>query len=218
MSISGLLVLMVFLQTVSTEELEETVCQDEIAELDCPSGHTVQVKTAMFGRTDKRICKRRNIPNPDNCTAPNTLSIMQEKCNLKQSCRVHATTNLFGDPCNHFSYLRVTYTCPTNYEFLRIIRCEHEVSEIECPEQQKIKIMNVLYGRKNQHTCHPTEFSMNAALETNNCASKSASDVVENMCNGLNNCRVWVESVQFNKDDGCPTTFKYLEIDYLCVD
>lgn len=92
-------------------EQNALTCEGSTQTLQCPSGTTIKVTDASYGRHDQTTCPHSAMSDT-NCHASNSLSIVSEKCDHKQTCSVDATNNVFGDPCGGtYKYLQVTYNC-----------------------------------------------------------------------------------------------------------
>ena len=82
----------------------------------CPLNYVISVTSANFGRTADNggFCSNDldHHDHNDNCHSPNSFSIVQQKCDTKNLCRVGANTAIFGDPCyGTLKYLEVRYAC-----------------------------------------------------------------------------------------------------------
>uniref|UniRef100_A0A224XE34 Putative galactoside-binding lectin n=1 Tax=Panstrongylus lignarius TaxID=156445 RepID=A0A224XE34_9HEMI len=219
MYIKGLLIMVVFLQTAASEEepgdvFYELVCEDEDMHLKCPKGYTIEILFAMFGKKNYKICYQPGI-QIENCEAKNASIIAQNKCNLRQQCYLSADTDLFGDPCGEdtHKYLDVAYRCLKNNNIVSFTICEHERFTIECPLANRIKIVNAFYGRKNGITCT----NHNTGHDSLKCDSKTALEIVASNCDHSKKCSVTVNNELFG-DPCIPETFKYFELDYLCIE
>ena len=81
--------------------------------LECPSGSTVKIVSANYGRTNSGYCQRYN-HQKDTCASkqPDTNQKVNSQCNNKQKCNVSASNAVFGDPCpGIYKYLEVWYLC-----------------------------------------------------------------------------------------------------------
>uniref|UniRef100_A0A224XH89 Putative galactoside-binding lectin n=1 Tax=Panstrongylus lignarius TaxID=156445 RepID=A0A224XH89_9HEMI len=213
MYIIGLLVLAGYFLTVNTDEiLNELVCENEEMEFTCPKGYTIEILSAMYGRKDRRICSDPK-KNDTDCEAYGSNVKISDRCNLRQQCRILADSTLFGNPCvGYRKYLQVSYRCLRNHDILSRITCEYEQFKVKCPPDHFIKIVNALYGKKNPLTC----YRKTNRQYTNKCGdSLTATDILASRCDNSNNCSVMAENKVFG--DPCVFTYKYLEVDYLCL-
>ncbi|TRY92076.1 hypothetical protein DNTS_029043 [Danionella cerebrum] len=76
----------------------------------------IQITSASFGRTDRRVCSRGHPEHElrnTNCVSPNALApVSQRFCNGQQSCELYGTSDIFTDPCpGTYKYLTVSYYC-----------------------------------------------------------------------------------------------------------
>ncbi|XP_035681660.1 uncharacterized protein LOC118419400 [Branchiostoma floridae] len=100
--------------TITYLDLEtRRVCEGGILTISCPAGKTINIVSAMYGRTQgPEVCPHPTIGNT-NCISKTSLSYMRSKCQGKSRCSVAADNGRFGDPCMPFTYkyLEVEYTC-----------------------------------------------------------------------------------------------------------
>uniref|UniRef100_A0A224XD11 Putative rhamnose-binding lectin-like protein n=1 Tax=Panstrongylus lignarius TaxID=156445 RepID=A0A224XD11_9HEMI len=214
MSISNLLVLMVFLQTVSTEETIRVIActHDKRLNLVCPKGHTINILTAMYGATDEKVCHKvpNNLTFVANCVAKNSFSIVKDKCNLRQRCAFETFSFVFGEPCGDYKYLEVTYQCLRNFNIMTSVTCQYYKFHLECPRGEVIKIVNAMYGQLNSLFC-----SLDSRDITSNKCVSYKTELLEERCNNLNSCTMRVNEKYLGNP--CIGVFKYLEADYMCV-
>lgn len=89
-------------------------CENSIVNLACPDKTSIRVVTASYGRDDYITCPHLHI-RTDDCSAANSLTIVQSQCDGRQLCNVRASNSIFGDPCvNTYKYLKVKYICEKN--------------------------------------------------------------------------------------------------------
>jgi len=90
--------------------------------------------------------------------------------------------------------------------------CEHKTLQIGCPAGKLISIENAFYGRSERSTCN-----VGSKWMTNTrCSSRGASDRVEKLCNGEQNCKVIASNSFFG--DPCVGTYKYMRLSWTCVE
>ena len=77
--------------------------------LSCPMSTVLNIRSAIYGRTDKSRCNQVSVTN---CKLDVT-SLISTKCGGKNHCSLKATNSLMGsDPCRTVpKYLEVDYTC-----------------------------------------------------------------------------------------------------------
>ncbi|XP_035664311.1 uncharacterized protein LOC118407864 [Branchiostoma floridae] len=96
---------------LATKEETAFACWKASLHLSCPSGKTLTIDYANWGRTTSThfcTCFTCDI----NCRAANSLSIMRGVCEGEQQCTVTASDHVFGDPCpGTQKYLETTYRC-----------------------------------------------------------------------------------------------------------
>ena len=84
-------------------------CEGNYVSLSCPSGYTIHVHYARYGRDDTSTCSSSS---NSNCNSGSSMSKVGGACAGKRSCSVKAHNDVFGDPCRKTpKYLRVRYTC-----------------------------------------------------------------------------------------------------------
>ena len=86
-------------------------CEGRPASMSCPSGQTVSVISASYGRHNAHTCPHSAVSN-QNCHASNSLEKVKSQCDGRRSCSPHASHHTFGDPCGGtYKYLEAAYTC-----------------------------------------------------------------------------------------------------------
>ena len=88
------------------------VCEHITRIILCPPRSTINVLRANYGRTEgASVCPSPSIRTTD-CSAPNSLTIVQRWCQGRRRCHLKAQNMFFGDPCMFtHKYLEVDYTC-----------------------------------------------------------------------------------------------------------
>jgi len=95
---------------------ESISCEGKASKISCPTGTTIKVNGANYGRTEDEVCPNYQILVTD-CTAKNSTKIVSKSCDAKESCQVRASHYIFGDPCLYtYKYLRVNYKCVETHE------------------------------------------------------------------------------------------------------
>ncbi|XP_072178337.1 L-rhamnose-binding lectin CSL3-like [Diadema setosum] len=91
---------------------QERVCEHSTLNLSCPSGQTIIIGDALYGRTTgASVCPSSSI-RTENCRASSSLFRVKNSCEGRNSCSVAATNGVFGDPCvGTYKYLEVQYDC-----------------------------------------------------------------------------------------------------------
>lgn len=86
-------------------------CEGRPASMSCPSGQTVSVISASYGRHNAHTCPHSAVSN-QNCHASNSLEKVKSQCDGRRSCSPRASHHTFGDPCGGtYKYLEAAYTC-----------------------------------------------------------------------------------------------------------
>lgn len=132
----------------------------------------------------------------------------------------------FGDFCpNIFKYLMVEYCCIDSFTTSSTtsttttatrsgytIACEGSNLELSCPSNQAIKISYANYGRlDNSICCYDPSLCLNI-----NCVSSNATLIASSYCSSKSSCSLPAYNSFFS--DPCGGTYKYLKVDYDCVD
>ncbi|XP_072028695.1 uncharacterized protein [Amphiura filiformis] len=87
------------------------VCEGDTFSLTCNNEERIIITSAMYGRQMYTLCPTTNM-NTLSCAANNSLAIVQEVCDGKQSCNINASSEVFGDPCSGTDkYLQIEYEC-----------------------------------------------------------------------------------------------------------
>ena len=80
-------------------------------EIKCPEGQLIFVADAMYGRQSINVCPTI-WDKETNCKSDLSLSVVRANCHMKNSCKITARTDAFGDPCPGVrKYLQVRYQC-----------------------------------------------------------------------------------------------------------
>ena len=100
---------------MTEEDDEETLysCEGQVLSISCGE-KVAKIVRANFGRFSIAVCNDQVKTNLSvNCFAPDTLTILEEKCNYRHSCQVDSAVETFGaDPCPETAkYLEVHYVC-----------------------------------------------------------------------------------------------------------
>ncbi|XP_065827341.1 uncharacterized protein [Oscarella lobularis] len=195
------------------------VCEHKPLTLVCPTGKVIQLKKAVYGRTEFKPCPHPARSNL-NCRASNSFGIVNGRCKNRRSCSVSASNGVFGDPCRGtFKYLEVSWTCkdspvapppppPQNDEHLLV--CEHKPLKLVCPTGKVIQLKKAVYGRTEFKPCpHPARSNLN-------CRASNSFGIVNGRCKNRRSCSVSASNGVFG--DPCRGTFKYLEVSWTCKD
>merc|ERR1712002_86949 len=90
-----------------------TTCEGQKLSLECPEGEVIMVNSSNYGRllSGEEMCPHNSIWDHE-CRAQNSLEIVTDKCDGKNSCDVKAKNKVFGDPCRYtYKYLEVSHAC-----------------------------------------------------------------------------------------------------------
>ena len=91
--------------------MKEIVCEGQSSTISCPSGSTIHVIYANYGRIAVSVCPHLAVGDTS-CSAVNSLSKVQEVCQGQTSCTLASNNAVFTDPCvGIHKYLEVDYIC-----------------------------------------------------------------------------------------------------------
>ncbi|XP_064638585.1 collagen alpha-1(XIV) chain-like [Lineus longissimus] len=78
----------------------------------CYGGGTMQIVSAMWGRMSLWTCRTGNYRKTGCRETVKATATVKRLCNAKTTCRLSATTALFGEPCKGVSkYIEIKYKC-----------------------------------------------------------------------------------------------------------
>ncbi len=102
-----------------------------------------------------------------------------------------------------------------------VVACEHKLYQLNyCSVGTYIRILNVFYGRKDKFTCSQAckgdATCVAKRLSNTACSLPNALKIIEDICNGLNNCSFTLKG-GINILDPCAGVFKYAIINYDCI-
>ncbi|XP_077863043.1 L-rhamnose-binding lectin CSL3-like [Saccoglossus kowalevskii] len=192
----------------------ELVCEHQTLHLECDCGF-IHILSANYGRKDGVTCG--GPIKTTNCSATTSYNIVYDVCDGEISCDVVAENGVFGDPCvGTFKYLEVKYHCNQISGELAtstVIVCQNEgVLELNCFDKS-IHIVSANYGRtEDDSTC---SYHHTHVIDTN-CYAANSLSIVQTYCEGVSTCGVLSATNVFGTDP-CPSTHKYLEVEYVCV-
>ncbi|CAH3014043.1 unnamed protein product [Porites evermanni] len=86
-----------------------SICENKKGILRCPGTQTITIKFANYGRTRFFKC---GMGFNTKCISETSLKIVSDLCNGKNSCVLHASDDVFGDPCSWTKkYLALYWEC-----------------------------------------------------------------------------------------------------------
>ncbi|XP_022238293.1 latrophilin Cirl-like isoform X1 [Limulus polyphemus] len=88
-------------------------CEGSSLHIVCDNGSLIRLIRANYGRFSISICNDHGaLEWSVNCMSPLSFRVMQDSCGMKRSCRIPASTTVFGDPCPRTTkYLEAHYQC-----------------------------------------------------------------------------------------------------------
>uniref|UniRef100_A0A668UCC9 SUEL-type lectin domain-containing protein n=1 Tax=Oreochromis aureus TaxID=47969 RepID=A0A668UCC9_OREAU len=96
-------------------------CEGSQAKLQCGEFFffILVIHRADYGRHDQTTCSNLQsdcMLRDVLCSSPESIKVVAESCNGKNSCTISATSSVFGNPCfGTYKYLEVDYTCQCKY-------------------------------------------------------------------------------------------------------
>lgn len=184
------------------------VCEHRRKSIACPRGLVINIKNAVYGRSDRKTCPHSSI-RTTSCKASSSLARVRSRCQSKRSCSLHASNSVFGDPCvGTYKYLTVSFNCVRPLRPTQVVACENRQRTIRCSAGRKIRILYANYGRTDRGTC-PSRY-----IRTTSCFASSSVSKVRAACNNKNSCILKPYNSVFG--DPCGGTYKYLFVRYVC--
>ena len=87
------------------------ICADQNGFIRCEKGTKIKIISAVYGRTDDKLCPYGDT-NTRTCRSLTSDIKVKWSCNGYKTCHLHASDQIFGDPCQNVSkYLEVKYRC-----------------------------------------------------------------------------------------------------------
>jgi len=188
-----------------------TICERTSQTISCPSGQSITILSARYGRSSGGgICPGANDFN-NNCPGrpTNDLSSVAALCNGKNSCPLTPSNDIFTDPCyGTYKYLGLNYICSGQ----GVIICEGSSASLSCSSGKVIQITSAHFGRTTDGSTCP-----GANSDVTTCEGNPTSDMtaVTGLCNKKTSCVLTPTDTLFG--DPCYGTYKYLAATYQCV-
>uniref|UniRef100_A0A4W4E1A1 SUEL-type lectin domain-containing protein n=1 Tax=Electrophorus electricus TaxID=8005 RepID=A0A4W4E1A1_ELEEL len=181
-----------------------------VQHLSCDTG-LINVMSAIYGRTDKRICTTgRPFSEIQNTACVLKIPIISARCNGLRQCEFKTDTLGSPDPCNGTDkYYNTTYNCIKGHVS---VTCEDGYSTLDCGNDV-IQIINANYGRTDSTTC--SHGLPDTILADTNCYASGTLSIVATKCNGKSSCTVQASNTTFK--DPCFGTSKYLTVSHHCL-
>ena len=107
-----------FISVLSSVSLDYSrhACVDEVFEMECPTGHFLVIKSAIWGRQNTDKCFVEDSSVVTSCVADVT-TIIGALCDGNGSCDIVVDPEEYGaDPCPETSkYLQISFACESKY-------------------------------------------------------------------------------------------------------
>ncbi|XP_057175713.1 L-rhamnose-binding lectin CSL3-like [Triplophysa rosa] len=88
------------------------ICQDKSSDISCEGRRRLHIHFANYGRRDKVTCPCRDPKAMSTMCISSETRNLQNKCNGKKHCQLHASNSNFIDRCPRIhKYLEVSYSC-----------------------------------------------------------------------------------------------------------
>ncbi|RMX49275.1 hypothetical protein pdam_00011226, partial [Pocillopora damicornis] len=89
---------------------ERSICQNERETITCYGRRKIKIILAYYGRKKAFKC---GFGLDTNCEAKGSEAKIKEACDGKNTCKLHASNDVFGNPCPTWSskYIQVKYQC-----------------------------------------------------------------------------------------------------------
>jgi hypothetical protein len=99
------------LKVNNAREARAPTCEGKAVTYSCPSGKSLDIFAASYGRHDGTTCPHSAVSDT-HCNAAKSTKVVKDLCDGKATCQVSATNGVFGDPCvGTYKYLTVRYSC-----------------------------------------------------------------------------------------------------------
>lgn len=202
-----------FVAVDSTSSSSALVCEGSQLTIKCDKG-LINVIKANYGRLSSCECNFNGIAPiyTTNCMSTNSVEIVKAKCSNKPTCSVHATNEVFGDPCfDTHKYLEVEYQC---IESTSAHVCEGNMLNITC-DKGLIDVIEANYGRLSRSQCTHND-NEPQPIYTTICISPNSLNILKAQCSNKPSCSVQAKNEVFG--DPCDGTSKYLQVEYRCIE
>jgi uncharacterized protein YxeA len=119
----AIVVAVLWTNTVTGQTQSTIACEGSTLKFNCPASQTIQVTSAVYGRSDSSICcNDANVCKNTNCKTDVT-TIVSGICNLLNICSIPGASGLFGDPCVGTSkYVKVDYNCVSGIDSINYVK------------------------------------------------------------------------------------------------
>ncbi|XP_001641113.3 uncharacterized protein LOC5521307 [Nematostella vectensis] len=95
----------------------------------------------------------------------------------------------------------------------RRIVCQNATDTIQCPNNERINILNAEYGDMEQSNCYAPQ--NDAMVTPQTCQTPGAYESVKTNCDDMENCQLSANNELFG--DECESDRKYLDVTYNCL-
>ncbi|EDO49050.1 predicted protein, partial [Nematostella vectensis] len=90
--------------------------------------------------------------------------------------------------------------------------CQNATDTIQCPNNERINILNAEYGDMEQSNCYAPQ--NDAMVTPQTCQTPGAYESVKTNCDDMENCQLSANNELFG--DECESDRKYLDVTYNC--
>ncbi|CAG7680673.1 unnamed protein product [Allacma fusca] len=200
-------------------------CDEEWMSLRCPTGTTISVQLAQYGRNSRLPSLCQSSPSHSDlqshsessnvtCQWPAAMQTVVGYCQRKSNCKFQTSPQTFGgDPCPGIrKYVEVAYKCRPS-EFKSVIGCEDEVIQLKCNWSSRLAIYSANYGRTEYESVQCPQPN---GVPEESCLSSFATETVMQICHGKRQCALSADPTTFGSP--CkPESRMYLKVIHTCV-
>ncbi|XP_071486573.1 zonadhesin-like [Diadema antillarum] len=198
-------------EVIEYPRMHAVVTEGQVMKLDC-GDYMLDILDVGYGSLEL-VCEGED----EVCDALSSRAMVLEMCQGYQKCAIPACDRLFGDPCfTRRHYLSVYYTCRRHpavkhprLPYRKVICQDHPVM-LNC-RGGYINVLTASYGRSAGR-----EICAHDNIADQSCHEPTSRAVVMKLCQGHEKCEIWANARTF--PDPCPNTYKYLEVQYECLD
>ncbi|XP_061536567.1 latrophilin-like protein 1 [Phycodurus eques] len=132
-------------------------------------------------------------------------------CDGLQRCRLPKPNSQMFVCDKTDNFIQIKYKCHKRLPAVKkVVACEKETAHLQCDPSKDLMIIRAKYGRFDEHLCSKTPSIMTF------CSSMSAQMIVQDECNGMNECSITADE-SLGVPHHCDDTPKYLIVDYECL-
>nr|WFD50016.1 alpha-tectorin-like protein [Paracentrotus lividus] len=203
------------MEVMEYPRMHAVVTEGQVMNLDC-GDYMLDILDVGYGSLDT-VCEGGEEEDLA-CNSYSSYAMALGMCQGYGRCKIPACDRLFGDPCfTKRHYLSVYYTCSHNPVVkhpkmpLKKIICQDNPVMLNCRGGCFINVLSASYGRSTGRDICAAD-----NIGDQSCHEPTSLGVVMSKCQGHAKCELWANGEYF--PDPCPATFKYLEVEYECLE